>query len=130
MNVSGISVEQLMSEASIGSRVANVLYFANLGLMGTNTVLVTILSRFYQSDLRHIGLPSLALLGSLFGRGQVSLNALAEAIIDPDSGEFDFNESGFTIPVQSILTAEGELLNNKELDLGSRLSKVETRQEM
>nr|UPW42072.1 MAG: putative RNA dependent RNA polymerase [Yunnan mito-like virus 45] len=130
-NVSGLSVKQLISATSIGSRVANILYFANLGLIRTNTILSLLLSRFYKTDQRSAMLPSLALLGSLFNSKKISLKALVTSLIDPNNEYFDLNESKFSLPLKSILTAQKEILNNRvqKLDL-LPLSKVETRIEM
>lgn len=76
-------------------------------------------------------LPSLALLGSLFNSKKISLKALTTVLIDPNDENFDFNESKFSLPLKSILTAEKEILNNsvQQLDL-LPISKVETRLEM
>jgi len=130
-NVSGLSVKQLISATSIGSRIANILYFAKLGLIRTNTILSLLLSRFYKTDQRSVMLPSLALLGSLFNSKKISLKALTTVLIDPNDEDFDFNESKFSLPLKSILTAEKEILNNhvQQLDL-LPISKVETRLEM
>jgi len=130
-NVSGLSVKQLISATSIGSRIANIIYFAKLGLIRTNTILSLLLSRFYKTDQRSVMLPSLALLGSLFNSKKISLKALTTVLIDPNDEDFDFNESKFSLPLRSILTAEKEILNNsvQQLDL-LPISKVETRLEM
>jgi len=130
-NVSGLSVKQLISATSMGSRVANILYFANLGLIRTNTILSLLLSRFYKTDQRSAMLPSLALLGSLFNSKKISLKALVTSLIDPKDEYFDLNESKFSLPLKSILTAQKEILNRKveRLDL-LPLSKMETRLEM
>lgn len=76
-------------------------------------------------------LPSLALLGSLFNSKKISLKALVTSLIDPNNEYFDLNESKFSLPLNSILTAQKEILNNRvqKLDL-LPLSKVETRIEM
>lgn len=132
VNVSGISVKQLISGTSMGSRIANILYFANLGLIRTNTVLSILLSRYYKTDNKSaLWLPSLALLGSLFGQKRVSLKGLMTVLIDPKDEEFDFNESEFSLPLVSILTAQKELLNDKSLTISElKLSDMETRLEI
>jgi len=130
-NVSGLSIKQLISATSIGSRVANILYFANLGLIRTNTILSTLLGRYYKTDNKSVMLPSLALLGNLFKNDRISLKALMTAMIDPKDDCFDFNESEFSLPLKTIITAQKELLNNRieKLDL-FELSDVETRLEV
>nr|AWY10986.1 RNA-dependent RNA polymerase [Sclerotinia sclerotiorum mitovirus 28] len=131
INVSGISVKQLISATSMGARVGNVLHFAGLGLIRTNTILSTLLGRFYKTDVKSVMLPSLALLGSLFKSGKISLKALVTVLIDPKDDEFDFNTSKFSLPLLSVLTAQKELLNSKveKLDL-LRVSSVEEREEL
>jgi len=130
-NVSGLSVKQLIASTSIGSRIANILYFAKLGLVRTNAILTTLLGRCYKTDAKSVMLPSLALLGSLFKQGKISLKALMTALIDPKDEDFDFNESEFSLPLKTILTAQKELLNNnvQKLDI-LPVSDVETRIEM
>jgi len=124
INVSGISFKQLISATSIGSRVGNILYFSKLGLIRTNTVLAYLLGKWSKVSLKDIRLPSLALLGALFKSGKISLNALAEVMIDPNDDEFDLEESELTLPDQSLLTAEKELLNNKETSFFERRSEL------
>lgn len=118
-NVSGLSIKQLISATSIGSRIANILYFANLGLIRTNTILSTLLGRFYKTDVKSVMLPSLALLGTLFKQEKISLKALMTVMVDPRDKAFDFNKSEFTLPLKTIITAQKELLkdNTKKLDL-------------
>jgi len=117
-NVSGISIKQLISATSIGSRIANVLYFANLGLIRTNTILSTLLGRFYKTDEKSVMLPSLALLGTLFKQEKISLKALMTVMVNPKDRGFDFNKSKFSLPLKTIITAQKELLkgNTEKLD--------------
>lgn len=130
-NVSGLSVKQLISATSIGSRIANILYFANLGLIRTNTILSTLLGRFYKTDKKSVMLPSLALLGTLFKSEKISLKALMTVMIDPKDDCFDFNESEFSLPLKTIITAQKELLNSKVERLETfELSDLETRTEV
>jgi len=130
-NVSGLSVKQLIASTSIGSRIANILYFAKLGLVRTNAILTTLLGRCYKTDDKSVMLPSLALLGSLFKQEKISLKALMTALIDPKDEDFDFNQSKFSLPLKTILTAQKELLNNsvQKLDI-LPVSDVETRIEV
>lgn len=130
-NVSGLSIKQLISATSIGSRIANILYFANLGLIRTNTILSTLLGRFYKTDKKSVMLPSLALLGTLFKSEKISLKALMTVMIDPKDDCFDFNESEFSLPLKTIITAQKELLNSKVEKLDTfELSDLETRTEV
>jgi hypothetical protein len=117
-NVSAISIKQFISEASVGSRVANILYFASLGLIRTNSVLSILLSRFGKfKAMRALNLPLLSLLGALFNSNRVSLRDIITAMIDPNDEEFDFNESKFSLPTQSLLTATKGLLNATQSSL-------------
>lgn len=130
-NVSGISWKQFISEASVGSRVANILYFASLGLIRTNSVLAGLLSRFGRfSSVKELNLPSLSLLGALFNRKVVSLKDIVTAMIDPEDDEFDFQDSNFSLPSQSLLTAEKELLNGRRDSLGLPNRNVELFEEL
>jgi len=103
--------------------VANILYFARSGLIRTNLVLSTLLSRFgkVKSNL-DLALPLLSLLGALFASKRISLREMITALIDPEDEEFDFAESDFSLPYQSLLTATKELLNSRRvtLDLPNR----------
>jgi len=71
----------LISATSIRSRIANILYYADLGLIRTNTILSTLLGRFYKTDVKSVMLPSLALLGTLF-KEKISLKALMTVMVD------------------------------------------------
>jgi hypothetical protein len=123
IHVSGISWLQFISEASMGSRVANIMYFASRGQVRSNSVLMTLLSRFGRfKSVSDLNLPLLSLLGGLFSRKQVSLRDIITAMIDPHNEEFDFTESPFSLPSQSLLTATRGLLNRSSstLDLPNR----------
>nr|UPW42276.1 MAG: putative RNA dependent RNA polymerase [Inner Mongolia grassland mitovirus 3] len=131
INVSAISFKQFISEASMGSRVANILHFARQGLIRTNSVLAILLSRFGKfKSLRDLNLPSLSLLGALFNQNKVSLRDIVTAMIDPEDDEFDFEESDFSLPSQSLLTAEKELLNARRDSLGLPNRNVELFEEI
>lgn len=122
-NVSAVSWKQFISEASVGSRVANILYFANRGLIRSNSVLSILLSRFGKfKSYKDLNLPLLSLLGALFNAKRVSLKDIITAMIDPHNDEFDFSESPFSLPSQSLLTATKGLLNRSSdsLDLPNR----------
>lgn len=130
-NLSGISWKQLISEASMGSRVANILYFARSGLIRTNFVLSALLSRFGKvRSLVDLSLPLLSLLGALFASKRISLKEMITAMIDPGDDEFDFLESEFRLPVQSLLTATKELLNSRRESLGLPNRNVELFEEL
>jgi hypothetical protein len=123
IHVSGVSWVQFISEASIGSRVANIMYFAARGQVRSNSVLMILLSRFGKfKSATDLNLPLLSLLGGLFSRKQVSLKDIITAMIDPHNEEFDFTESPFSLPTQSLLTATKGLLNRSSdsLDLPNR----------
>jgi len=111
-NVSAISLKQFISERSVGARVANVLYFARLGLIRSNSVLSILLSRFGKvRDLKDLYIPSLSLLGSLFKSKRITLKDIFTVLINIDDDEFSWEDSPVKIPIQSLLTEEKALLN-------------------
>jgi hypothetical protein len=76
------------------------------------------LSRFGKfKSLKDLNLPLLSLLGSLFNSNKVSLRDIITAMIDPNDEEFDFEESKFSLPTQSLLTATKGLLNATQSSL-------------
>jgi hypothetical protein len=82
-----------------------------------------LLSRFGKfKSVTDLNLPLLSLLGGLFSRKQLSLRDIITAMIDPHNEEFDFTESPFALPSQSLLTATRGLLNrsSNSLDLPNR----------
>jgi len=88
-NVSAISFKQFIAERSVGARVANILYFANLGLIRSNSILSILLSRFGKvRDLKDLYVPSLSLLGSLFKQKRISLKDIFTVLIDINNDEF------------------------------------------
>lgn len=115
--VSGVSLNQLRAGWNVGSRVANALSFSQTGLLTSTTLLATVLSRYASIKLsqKDLGLPLLALLGSLYQNGKVTLRVLAHAIINPNFSDFDYESEAVGLPVRASLIATSDILQEKHL---------------
>lgn len=115
MIVSGISIAQLRAGWNIGSRVGNVLSFANTGILNSNSVLLAVLSKYASRSIsglkdRTMQLGLLATLGSLYQQGKVSLEELITAVINPMWG-LDVADQAVGLPAQAALNVVNERLN-------------------
>jgi len=108
-NVSAISFKQLISETSVASRLANTLYFAKQGLVRTNFVLATLLSRFKIKALKELLFPLSSLLGVFFKQKKISHNELFGMFVDPE--ELDW-ETQISLPFQGLLNLSRGILND------------------
>nr|WAY16609.1 putative RNA-dependent RNA polymerase [Binucleate Rhizoctonia mitovirus 3] len=110
--VSGISFNQLLSNTTVGNRVANVLSFAKSGHLKTVGMVLSLLTR---GALTHVsGLKDqisrvslLALLGSLHKMRRVSLVELVTALI-PQNGELEGQT--ISLPYPAVLKLSFERL--------------------
>jgi hypothetical protein len=89
--VSGISFNQLGANSTIGNRVANVLSFAKSGLIHSSSILLSLLTRDSLANVTALkskvtSVSLLALLGSLYQGGKVTLKELVTALIHPKDG--------------------------------------------
>jgi hypothetical protein len=103
--VSGISFNQLGANYTIGNRVANVLSFGKLGLIGSSSILLSLLTRDCLANVSALkskvtSVSLLALLGSLYHSGKVSLIELVTALIHPKDG---FHGDIIDIPRAAVL---------------------------
>jgi len=102
VNVSAVSLKQLISETSMAARVNNLIYFSRLGLIRTNLVLKTIISRFdFKSD-KDLIIPLISLLGYFLNSGRLTLKDILSALCDYRNEEWDL-DSPVSLPTQSLL---------------------------
>jgi len=119
--VSGPSFQQLLSNASLGERVTNVLSLAGKNMVKSVSVLVSLLVKFVKptslqsclQDVMAVGLPSLAVLSALHHKGAVQHRLLLEALVNPSYTDFDFTDAKFNLPVRALLKLDLELLNGE-----------------
>lgn len=94
VNVSSISFQQIISQASRGSRVADALSYIKSGLINNIPVLGTILSKNGGSNafskLKAVGLESIALLGLLHQKRLIEHRVVVESLVNPQYKE-DFD---------------------------------------
>jgi hypothetical protein len=117
--VSGISFNQLGADLTVGSRVANVLSFAPQGLISSSSILLSLLTRNALARVKSLSekvtsVSLLALLGSLYQQGKVSLKELVTALIHPEDG---LSGDIIDIPRAAVLKlAYTRLTDNAEVD--------------
>jgi hypothetical protein len=130
--VSGISLGQVKSGYTVGARVANALSFSNSGLIPNVSLLSTVLNRFamVRTSQKEMGLPTLALLGSLFQAGKVTHRELAHAITEPSNEDFDYESDSVAVPIQASLKACLGLLNGESSLTTYPFSKESSRDEI
>lgn len=111
--VSGISFNQLLSNTTVGNRVANVLTFAKSGHLKTVGMVLSLLTRGALTGVsglkdRITRVSLLALLGSLSKMGRISLKELVTALISPKGG---FEGQTISLPYAAALKlAHGRLV--------------------
>jgi len=107
-NVSSISFQQVMSQTSIGARVADSVTWVRQGLINTIPALGAILSKYGSSTdfskIKSVGLEAISLLGLLFHKGIIEHRIVVESLINPQYKEdFDWDKAVFSLPLRSIL---------------------------
>lgn len=130
--VSGISLGQVRAGYTVGARVANALSFSNAGLIPNLSLLSTVLNRFamVRTSQKEMGLPTLALLGSLFQAGKVTHRELAHSITDPRNEDFDYESDSVAVPIRESLMACLGLLNGGTSLVSYPFSKESQRDEI
>lgn len=112
VNVSAISLKQLISEASISSRIGNILYFSRHGLVRSVYVLQALLSRFGKfKSLRDFDFPLISLLGYFFRKKEITPKDILMAFVNPEKEEMDLLEEEVSLPSQSLLKLSKGMLN-------------------
>jgi len=76
-------------------------------------LLATVLSRYATAKLtpKELGLPLLAVLGSLFQQGKLTHRLLAHTITDPSNEDFDYEEETVGLPIRGALNLSFNILN-------------------
>lgn len=114
--VSGISFNQLLSNSTVGNRVANVLSFGKSGHLKSVGMVLSLLTRGALTQVsglkdRLTRVSLLALLGSLHKMCRVSLMELVTALIPPDGG---FEGQTISLPYAAVLKlAHGRLVSDE-----------------
>jgi hypothetical protein len=119
--VSGISFNQLLSNQTVGNRVANVLTFAKSGHLKTVGMVLSLLTRGALTQVsglkdRLTRVSLLALLGSLSKMGRISLKELVTALISPEGG---FEGQTISLPYAAALKLAYRRLITEDRALGS-----------
>lgn len=116
--VSGVSLNQVRAGWNVGSRVANALSFSQTGLLTSVSLLATTLSRYGTVKLtpKELGLPVLALLGSLYQQGKLTHRMLAHALVNPHYADSDFESEAVGLPIRASLIVAHDILNGHELE--------------
>lgn len=93
-NVSSISFQQIISQSSIGARVADSANWIQTGLINNIPALGAILSKNGSQvgfkNLKLVGMEALSLLGLLFHKGIIEHRIVVESLINPQYKE-DFD---------------------------------------
>lgn len=103
VNVSPVSLQQLMSGRGIGARVSDAFEFIRRGLIRT----VPSFSQFLSGsnslksfrDIKEVGLPALSFANLLFSKEMIKLRIVLESLINPRYEDFDFEKSKFDLPL-------------------------------
>jgi hypothetical protein len=118
--VSGISFNQLLSNNTVGNRVANVLSFAKSGHLKSVGMVLSLLTRDALTQAsglkdRIARVSLLALLGSLHKMCRVSLMELVTALIHPEGG---FGGQTISLPYAAVLKlAHGRLIVGDQVEV-------------
>jgi hypothetical protein len=144
--VSGISLNQILAGNSIGSRITNVLAFAESGLLSSLSLLAITLSKYsfrkgksittrifetgdsYKDKL--LSLSVLGLLGSLVNKNIMSLESILAILINPkDKIKIIGNRT--SVPIMQILNLLYRVLkeSSSEVDCSDFISRFKSRME-
>lgn len=104
LDVSPISMKQLMANDSLSERITNVLSFLKRGLLVKKSILGALISKVGDSSILDkpdkIFTPILSILGGL--RNYIPHRWLVEPLINPIE-DFEFEDSRGEIPLQQII---------------------------
>lgn len=116
-DVSGISLQQINSAVSMGSKVVNTFLFTSAGLIRSVPALAKSLigakgnSSF--RDLKVVGLPALSLLNLLCSKELTKLRSVIEVLVNPQYKDFNLDQAKFDLPLHSLLRYCLDLLQGK-----------------
>lgn len=117
---SAISLQQLISSRSLGSKVSNAYLFIQKGLISTVPHLAQILTGSVKPscfrNLKQVGLPALSLLNLLAQKEFVELRRVLEVMINPRYEDFDLEKASFDLPLHSLLRQCLNSLNLKDTE--------------
>jgi hypothetical protein len=121
INVSSLSFQQIISQTSIGARVADAVSYIRSNLIDNIPLLGNILSRnggsTAFSKLKAVGMESIALLGLLHQKGVIEHRVVVESLINPQYKEdFDWDKASFSLPLRSILMLTLSSLKGEKVD--------------
>lgn len=135
LDLSPISIKQLLSNDQLSERTMNVVSFLKRGLLVSRSHIGILLSKFGSWQIlknkKMSKTPLLAILGILNSMNLISHRWLTEALIDPKT-DFD-NLKDITIPQESIIKLireVGKVLNGESLALQYPYSKMDERGEV
>lgn len=132
VDVSGISIKQLIAEDSALGRINQVIYFARKGLISSLPMLLLTLSkRAVDKNLplnkEKLLNPLLSILGHLVNSGKITLESAVSFIVDPQDEDMEWMDNPslpFTMTSQFVLRAlnSSEPLENPLPNYSERLS--------
>jgi hypothetical protein len=142
--VSGISVAQVRAGWRVAGRVANVLSFANSGLITSPSLLAITLSRYAfskgiaahllvrnnQRGMRLFAMGILSLLGTFYQSGKIPLKVLMTAIVDPRNEDADYSGEAVGLPLKASLDAAFSILKDATSGPNIQFSKQEVRDDV
>lgn len=118
IDVSGISIKQLIAENSLLGRVNQVIYFGLRGLVPSIPILLTILGGstklslpLNEKDKASLINPLMAILGYFARKGDISLESAVSFITDPQDEDLEFLEKP-SLPIVTTLQYAVKLLNS------------------
>lgn len=107
VDISAVSLQQVLSGSSIGARVANAYSFIKRGLINTVPHLGQLLSGSNEPtafrNLKEVGLPAMSLLNLLTSEKLLELKDVLEVLVNPHIEDFDFEKAKFDLPLHSLL---------------------------
>lgn len=135
VDISAVSLQQVLSGTSIGARVMNSYSFIKRGLINTTSHLGQLLCGSNNPtsfrNLKEVGLPAMSLLNLLTSEKLLELRSVLEVIVNPHIEDFDFEKAKFDLPLHSLLRHSLDCLKLKEPPLiKDRFSQPDIRSEI
>nr|BBG56023.1 RNA dependent RNA polymerase [Fusarium boothii mitovirus 1] len=107
VDVSALSLQQMLSSTSLGSKVIDTFVYCRKGLVSSISHFSRLLTGIPDNSVfRRIsktGLPALSFLNVLWSADLVQLRIVLEAVVNPKYEDFDFDRSKFDLPLVSLL---------------------------
>uniref|UniRef100_A0AAU7YB44 RNA-dependent RNA polymerase n=1 Tax=Exserohilum turcicum mitovirus 4 TaxID=3229028 RepID=A0AAU7YB44_9VIRU len=120
VNVSSLSFQQMISQYSIGSRVADATSWVRSGLINTPSLFGSLVSRYGRpgdfKSMKSVGMEVLATLGLLNSKNLIEHRVVVESLINPQYKEdFDWDKATFSLPLRSSLKLILSVLKGEEV---------------